>query len=83
MEEKHYASYAEIDRNLEILKLEREIHIEKIKFHYENIKDNLKLGNLVEGYLCFSKESKSSWVSQIVDLMIPFIIKFVKKKTEK
>jgi len=80
METKRYSSYAEIDRDLEILKLKREIHLEKMKLGLENVKENLKLGNVVEGYLEFSTTNSPSILSKIVHLAFPFILKFMKRK---
>ena len=39
METKKYTSYAEIDRDLEILKLEKDIHYQKILLSVEKIKE--------------------------------------------
>ena len=46
METKKYTSYAEIERDLEILKLEKEINYNKIKLNFERTKEimNLKKG---------------------------------------
>lgn len=80
MPSKKYASYSEIDRDLEILRLERQIHLEKIKLGVEKTKENLKLGNLVEGYFDFSKEEKSSIIFRIVRMAVPSILQFVRGK---
>lgn len=80
MKPKQYSSYAEIDRELEILKLERQLHLEKMKLGLENTKENLKLGNLVEGYIGFSTTSSSgSLISKLVNYALPFILKFLKR----
>jgi hypothetical protein len=47
METKKYTSYAEIDRDLEILKLEREIQYKKVKLSVEKIKDDFSPSNSV------------------------------------
>ena len=82
MKPKQY-SYAEIDRELEILKLERQLHLEKMKLGLENTKENLKLGNLVEGYIGFSTTSSSgSLISKLVNYALPFILKFLKRTSD-
>lgn len=81
MATKKYASYAEIDRDLEILRLERQIHLEKLKLSIDKTKENVKLGNLIEGYFDFSKEKTPSLFTRIARLAIPSILNFVKNKT--
>lgn len=81
MATKKYASYAEIDRDLEILRLERQIHLEKLKLSMDKTKENVKLGNLIEGYFDFSKEKTPSLLTRIARLAIPSILNFVKNKT--
>lgn len=80
MNTKSYSSYAEIDRDLEILKLERQIHREKLKLGIENAKENLKIGNVLEGYLEFSSEQKTSSMHSIVQLILPLITNFIRSK---
>ena len=41
METKKYTSYAEIERDLEILKLEKEINYNKIKLNFERTKESV------------------------------------------
>ncbi|MDR6969465.1 hypothetical protein J2X31_003496 [Flavobacterium arsenatis] len=47
MERKKYSSYAEIDRDLEILKIEREIHYQKLTKSFDNTKDSLNPSNMI------------------------------------
>lgn len=77
---KHYSTYADIDRDLEILQLERQIHLEKMKLGVENVKDNLKVNNLISGAFGFSNEKSPSMVSKIFKLAMPFILRYLKKK---
>lgn len=82
MAAKQYSSYAEIDRDLEILKMERQLHLEKVKYELGNAKENLKFGNLVEGYFGFSFENKTSVISKIIRFLMPYVLKFMKSKEE-
>ena len=41
MEQKKYSSYADIDRDLEILKLEKEIHYQKLLLSVKKTKESL------------------------------------------
>ncbi|WP_026703812.1 DUF6327 family protein [Flavobacterium soli] len=47
MEKKKYSSYEEIDRDLEILKIEREIHYQKLTQSFDNTKDSLNPANMM------------------------------------
>lgn len=49
METKKYASYADIDRDLEILKLEKEIYYQRMSQSMHDTKESLSPGNLVGG----------------------------------
>ena len=42
METKKYSSYAEIESELEILKLEKEIHFQKMLYNFEKTKECLE-----------------------------------------
>lgn len=73
MQTKRYSSYAEIEYDLKIIQLEREIHYQKIRFHLEGTKNNLKLGNLLEGYLRFSVEGSSSIFVRILKTVVSIV----------
>lgn len=47
MEKKKYSSYAEIDRDLEILKLEKEIHYQRLLQSVDNTKESLDPSNMI------------------------------------
>lgn len=47
MERKKYSSYAEIDRDLEILKIEKEIYYQKLSQSFDNTKDSLNPSNMI------------------------------------
>ena len=81
METKKYTSYAEIERDLEILKLEKEINYNKIKLNFERTKESVlpfqtiaKVGNIYSNFI-------SGPVGIILKIAVPFVIKwFVNKK---
>ncbi len=50
METKKYSSYAEIDRDLEILKLEKEISYQKLVLSIQKTKDSITPENIVRGF---------------------------------
>lgn len=81
MKAKQYSSYAEIDRDLKILELEREIHYQKLHLSFRKFKGNLKLGSIIESYLSFSlsKENYSSIVRRGLKIALPFVWNFFKR----
>lgn len=78
MEPKKYTSFEEIERDLQILKLEREIHYNKIVLNYEQTKEHLTPRNLLSGLLHFSIPRN---LGSIIKLFAPLIIQwFFNKK---
>ncbi len=77
---KRYTSYTDIDRDLEILRLEREIQLEKIKLGMQNLKDDAKPINMVKGYFGLSKDDDSSTLSKIAKVALPFALKLFRRK---
>lgn len=81
MENKKYASYAEIDRDLEILKLEKEIRYQKVVLSFQKAKESFEPKNIINSYLGFLKETLSSNYIQILQTAIPYLIGwFINKK---
>lgn len=81
MKPKRYSSYAEIDRDLEILKLEREIHYKKIILSLDKTKESIlpseplsKIYSVISGFL-------SGWKGTVLKLLVPYTINwFMNKK---
>ena len=74
METKKYASYAEIDRDLEILKLEKDIHFQKLLLSVQKTKDSFEPKNIINSYLSSFKSTLSNYYVQILQAAIPYII---------
>ena len=51
MEPIKYSSYAQIERDLEILKLEKEIHHQKLVLSFEKTKEILMPNNFMSGII--------------------------------
>lgn len=75
---KTYTSFEEIELDLKILKLEREIHAQKIKRGIEKTGENIRPVNLLHGYIGESNQTTFSIIEQIVK----FILQFAMKKSE-
>jgi len=74
METKVYTSYAEIDRDLEILKLQKEIDHQKLALSVEKTIDSLTPGTLMQNVLgnVGTLATKYDWLSKIV---VPLLIR--------
>lgn len=80
MENKKYTSYSEIDRELEILQLERDIYYKKIVLHFEQSKEVLTSNPVLNLFDTYSNLKSSPFYS-IIKFLIPIGINwFINKK---
>ena len=88
MEPIKYSSYAQIERDLEILKLEKEIQYQKMVLKFQQTKDNITpqsvVNNFVDSYvekvsLPFDKIFKSAYPF-LIKTSLPFLIKWITHK---
>ncbi len=77
---KKYASYDQIELELQILKLEKEINYQKLVFSIQKTKESITPQNLLKGFLDSYKNSLSSSYGSILSLAIPYIIKWYQNK---
>lgn len=77
MVKKKYSSYAEIDRDLEILKLEKEINYQKLVLSFQNTKECITPQNIVNGLFSSYKEYFLNSYPKILQSILPFIIKWL------
>ena len=71
---KHYSSYDQINADLEILKLEKEIHKQHILLSVEKTKETLQPENLFQEVLTSCKTVFSNSYVRILQLAIPYVI---------
>ncbi|RKR10236.1 hypothetical protein C8C83_1910 [Flavobacterium sp. 90] len=84
METKKYSSYAEIERDLEILKLEKEINYQKLVLSFQKTKESITPHNILSGVLSSYKEYFTRSYPQILQSILPYIIGwFINKKRGK
>jgi len=74
MEPKKYSSYAEIDHDLKILKVEREIHYQKILLSIDKTKETFMPSKSVSFVGDVLKKATSGPVGTILKLAIPYAI---------
>nr|WP_294859317.1 DUF6327 family protein [uncultured Fluviicola sp.] len=70
-----YSSFEEIELDLQILKLEREIHAQKIKINIEKTGENLRPINLLQDYLGTQNQTNLSMIEQLVKFILQFVVK--------
>jgi hypothetical protein len=81
MEAKKYYSYAEIDKDLEILKLEKEIEYQKLVLSIQKTRESFTPQGIVKNFLGSYKTLFSESYMTIINMAIPYIIKwFMKRK---
>jgi hypothetical protein len=80
MEPKKYSSYAEIELELEILKLEKELNLQKIKLNVEKTKESLLPKNIIKSFLGDYKSILSDSSGTILNIAIPLIINWFTKR---
>jgi hypothetical protein len=76
MEPKKYSSYAEIDRDLEILKLEKEISYQKLLLSVQITRDAITPENIISGFLAPYKKEIPNQLLAIIKSVVPYIISY-------
>lgn len=79
METKKYSSYAQIERELEILKIEREISYQKLAQGFQKTKESITPLSIVSGVVGSSISLFSGSYGTLIKLALPFVIKWIKK----
>ena len=74
METKKYSSYAEIDRDLEILKLEKDINYQKLVLNVQKTKESRTPQNIVNGFISSYTDYFSNSYTKILQSVLPYII---------
>ena len=80
MEIKKFSSFEAIDKELEILKLERELNYEKLVLSVYKTKDNLKPKALLSEALGSYKSMLSTSLSLLLSTFIPYVISWFTNK---
>ncbi|HEU4790115.1 MAG TPA: DUF6327 family protein [Flavobacterium sp.] len=76
METKKYSSYASIDRDLEILKLEKEISYQRLVLSIQRTKETITPENIVSGFLEPYKEAIPNKLLSVIKAVIPYVISY-------
>lgn len=74
MATKKYSSYAQIDDDLEILKLEKEIHYQKMILSLQKTKEILTPNAIVGNIISSTNSILSSPYGVMIKMAVPFIL---------
>jgi hypothetical protein len=80
MKNKQYTSFEQIDRELEILRIEKEINHQKLLLVVQKTKESLQPLNMVSDLMGSYKASFSNIYTSILEMGIPLIIKLIRRK---
>lgn len=80
MKPKKYSSYKEIELELEILKLEKELSFQKLIWSGQKIKESFAITNLINELLVYLKSMIFNSYGVILSTAIPILIKFLSNK---
>jgi hypothetical protein len=80
MEKKRYSSYVQIELDLKILKVEKELNLKRIVLNVEKTKESLLPKNLVKSFLGDYKTILSGYSGTILNIAIPLIINWITKR---
>ncbi|AXB55907.1 DUF6327 family protein [Flavobacterium fluviale] len=80
MEKKKYSSYAEIERDLEILKLEKDINYQKLVLSFQKTKESITPQNIVSGFVSSYTDYFKNSYPQILQSIIPIVVNWFTNK---
>ena len=80
MENKKYSSYAQIELELEILKVERELNLKRIVSNVEKTKESLLPQNLIKSILGDYKSILANFSGVLLNIAIPILINWITKR---
>jgi hypothetical protein len=77
METKKYSSYAQIEHDLEILKVQREIHHQKIRLSMDKTKESLAPSKSISFVTDMFEKVFSGTYGTILKILIPYVINWI------
>jgi hypothetical protein len=80
METKKYSSYEQIELELKILKLEKELSYQKLIWNVQKVKEELSPQNIVGEVVGSYKSILSKTYETILSNIIPILINWLSKK---
>lgn len=77
---KKYSSYDQINSDLEMLKLEKEIHLQHILLNIDKTKESLQPENLFQEAIASLQLKLSNSYGMILQIAIPYLINWLINK---
>lgn len=77
---KKYSSYAQIDIELEILKVEKELNLKRIVLDVEKTKESFLPLNLIKGFVGDYKSILSNYSGTIINIAVPILMNWLFKR---
>jgi hypothetical protein len=77
---KKYSSYAQIELELEILQIERELNLKRIVLDVQKTKESFMPTNLIRGFIGDYKTILSNYSGTIFNIAIPILINWILKR---
>ena len=77
MNNQKYSSYDEIERELEILKIERELHYQKASLSVQKLKENVFPSEQISYLAWFNKHILSGLAGSVLKTAFPFILQWI------
>ncbi|AEA43413.1 DUF6327 family protein [Fluviicola taffensis] len=77
---KNYSSFDQIELDLEILKLEREIHVQKLKMGVKKTGQSLRPTNLLQDYIGKDNEGAAGFIEPIIQIVMQIVARSFKEK---
>ncbi|RZJ71940.1 DUF6327 family protein [Flavobacterium sp.] len=79
MENKRYSSYAQIEQDLEILKIEKELYYQKVLQTFDNTKESLDPKRMFGGVPDLALDMVSGFAGPLKGMLINFVLKKIFK----
>lgn len=80
METKKYSSYAEIELELEILKVEKELNLKRLVLDIEKTKEVFLPKKLIKEFFGDYKSILSNYSGTIINIVLPIVINWLFKR---
>jgi hypothetical protein len=80
MENKKYSSYAQIESELEILKIESELNLQKMVLSVQKTKESLLPSNIIKGFFGDYKSIFSNYSETIFNIVVPILVNWLLKR---
>jgi hypothetical protein len=80
MNSKKYSSYDQIELELNILKVERELNLKRIVLNVQKTKESFMPLNLIKGFIGDYKSILSNYSGVILNIAVPILLNWILKR---